>query len=227
MAKITVIIPIYNGEKTLEQCLDSIFRQTLDKTKIEIIAVNDGSIDNTKNILKKYQEKIIVVDQPNKGANQARNAGAKLATSPYIIFCDADVIMKETMLQKMYEVLEKNPQVSYVYSSFIFGKKLFRLWEFDAEKLKKMPYIHTTSLIRKNHFPGFDKNLKKFQDWDLWLTMLKRGYSGKFIPEVLFTVQSGGTMSSWLPKFMYKFYFLPSVKKYQQAEKIIKAKHNL
>lgn len=227
MAKISIIIPIYNGEKTLEQCLNSIFRQTLDQTKIEIITVNDGSTDGTKNILEKYQRKVTVVNQPNKGANQARNTGEKLATSPFIIFCDADIIMKETMLQKMYEALENNPDVSYVYSSFIFGKKLFKLWEFDTAKLKKMPYIHTTSLIRKEHFPGFDKNLKKFQDWDLWLTMLERGYVGKFIPETLFIIKSGGTMSNWLPKFMYKFSFLPTVKKYQQAEKIIKEKHHL
>lgn len=227
MAKISVVIPIYNGEKTLEKCLSSIFNQSFEETKIEVIAVNDGSTDNSQKILEKYKDRITVVNQPNKGANIARNTGAGLATSDFIIFCDADIVMEKIMLQEMYDALKKNPQASYVYSSFIFGKKLFKLWEFDEEKLKQMPYIHTTSLIRKKHFPGFDKNLKKFQDWDLWLTMLKRGYTGKFIPKVLFTVQSGGTMSSWLPKFMYKFSFLPTVKKYNQAKKIIKQKHNL
>jgi len=88
-------------------------------------------------------------------------------------------------------------------------------------------YIHTTSLIRKKHFPGFDKKLKRFQDWDLWLTMLDRGYKGKFIPEILFQVKPGGTMSKWLPKGVYKLPFLKQVQKYKEAEKIIKAKHKL
>jgi len=48
-----------------------------------------------------------------------------------------------------------------------------------------MPYIHTTSLIKKDYFPGFDENIKRFQDWDLWLTMLQSGHTGYFINQIL------------------------------------------
>ncbi len=225
MEKISIIIPVYNAQKTLQNCLESIFSQT--HNNFEIIAVNDGSTDKSGKILKKYNNKIIIIEQKNQGAPSARNAGAKLANSPYIIFCDADIIMKPNMLENLYSALQTNPQASYSYCNFKFGFKKFKLFSFDAEKLKKMPYIHTTSLIRKKHFLGFDQKLNKFQDWDLWLTMLENGHKGVWIDKILFKVKSGGTMSSWLPSFAYKLPWLKKVKKYKQAEKIIKEKHNL
>jgi len=225
MPQISIVIPVYNAQKTLEKCLQSIFNQTY--KNFEIIAINDGSTDQSLEVLKKYQDKITILNQNNQGAAAARNAGAKIAKGQFLIFCDADIIMDPQMLELMLKALENEPKASYTYSAFKFGLKTFRLWEFNSEKLKKMPYIHTTSLIRKEHFGGFDQKLKRFQDWDLWLTMLERGYSGKFIPEILFTVSSGGTMSSWLPKAFYYFPWSKKVKQYKEAEKIIKEKHHL
>ncbi|MFA6215494.1 MAG: glycosyltransferase family A protein [Patescibacteria group bacterium] len=225
MPEISIVIPIYNAKKTLEKCLESIFNQTW--KNFEIIAVNDGSTDSSLEILKNYQDKITVINQPNLGAAAARNHGAKIAKSPFLIFCDADITMKPKMLATMFDALKKNPGAMYAYSSFRFGAKIFKLFPFSAAKLKKMPYIHTTSLIRQERFPGFDEKLKRFQDWDLWLTMLERGDTGVFIPELLFTAKAGGTMSSWLPKFFYRFPWSKKVKAYQAAEKIIKQKHDL
>jgi len=226
MPKISVIIPVYNARRTLRACLASIFAQSL--VGLEIIAVNDGSTDGSLKILSEFQGKITIIDQKNQGAAAARNAGAKIATAPYLIFCDADIVMKTDMLEKMYEALQQNPQAAYVYSAFRFGRKVFKLWPFAAERLRAQPYIHTTSLIRRDRFPGFDQKLKRFQDWDLWLTMLQRGSEGYFIPEVLFQISAQGTMSSWLPACVYKFLpFLPAVKKFRAAERIIKIKHKL
>jgi hypothetical protein len=147
-----------------------------------------------------------------------------------LFFCDADAVLKPRALEKMLYTLESNPTASYCYSSFLWGRKTFKLWPFDPEKLKEMPYIHSMSLIRREHFPesGWDESIKKLQDWDLWLTMLENGYYGVYIDEVLFKVKPGGTISSWLPAFAYKYFkFLPAVKKYNRAVKIIKEKHNL
>jgi len=224
--QVSIIIPVYNAKNTLEYCLQSIFNQTY--KNFEVIVINDGSTDSSLKILSQYQDKITLVNQPNQGAAKARNVGAKLARGEYLIFCDADIFLKPNTLQIMLETLQKNPETSYTYSAFKFGFKTFKLWPFSAKRLKQMPYIHTTSLIRAKNFPGFDKNLKRFQDWDLWLTMLKRGKKGIYIPEVLFTVKSGGTMSSWLPKFYYRFFpFSKKVREYYEAEKIIKRKHHL
>ncbi|MFA5021950.1 MAG: glycosyltransferase family A protein [Patescibacteria group bacterium] len=225
MPQISIIIPVYNAQKTLEKCLQSIFSQTLND--FEIIAINDGSTDASLKILENYQAKIKIISQTNQGAPIARNNGAKVANGDYLIFCDADIIMMPTMLELMLKTLQSYAKASYCYSDFKFGFKTFKLWPFDENKLKQIPYIHTTSLIKKEHFPGFDPSLKRFQDWDLWLTMLEQGHKGQYLAQTLFTIKSGGSMSQWLPKFLYNFPWLKRVKEYNLAKKIIKDKHHL
>jgi len=225
MPEISVIIPAFNAQKTIEKCLASLFKQSF--KDFEIIVVNDGSTDQTLPILERYQNKIKLVNQVNSGAPTARNVGAKLAVGCYLLFCDADIVLEPTALEKMRQTLKNQPDKSYVYSDFKFGFKKFSLFAFDPDKLKKMPYIHTTSLIVTKDFPGFDPALKRFQDWDLWLTMLEQKKVGVYINKTLFKVKSGGTMSNWMPKIFYRLPWLKNVKKYQTAEKIIKDKHNL
>src|SRR5690606_18456015 len=88
--KISVIIPVYNGEKYLENCIKSLQNQTL--KEIEFIFINDGSNDNTLSILKKYENdpRIKVFSQINKGVSAARNKGIQKATGEYIGFLDCD-----------------------------------------------------------------------------------------------------------------------------------------
>lgn len=227
---ISIIIPVWNQADKINKCLDSLKLQTY--KDFEIIIVNDGSQDNIHevlNIYKKEFKKFLVINQVNSGPNYARNRGLREAVGDYLIFSDADLVFRVDALEVMLNTLNRSPEASYVYPSHRFGKKLFRLWEFDEEKLKKMPYIHTTALVRKEQFPGFDENIKRLQDWDVWLTMLKNGHKGKWIPEVLFEIiDTNATMSSWLPSFAYKFFpFLPKVKKYKNAVEIIKKKHSL
>ena len=92
MVKISVIIPVYNNEKYLKECLDSVCHQTL--TDIEIICINDGSSDGSLNILNEYSkdDRIIVIDQTNQGPAIARNRGLDIAKGEYIGFLDSDDI---------------------------------------------------------------------------------------------------------------------------------------
>lgn len=231
---ISIIIPLYNREKTIIDTLKSIEMQTFND--LEVIIVNDGSSDNSEkivaNFLKANNSNIsyYFYNQSNRGAPAARNNGFRRSKGEYILFCDADAVLAPQALEIMKTALENNPDASYVYSSFNWGKKLFKLDEFNPKKLRTMPYIHSMSLIRREAFPksGWDESISKFQDWDLWLTMLEEGKIGLWIPEVLFSIQTGGTMSSWLPSFAYKLFpFLREVKKYKEAMKVIKAKHNI
>ena len=100
---VSVIIPVYNAENYLEQCLDSVVNQTL--KDIEIICVNDGSTDSSLNILEEYQQKddrIIVITQENQGAGVARNQGLKVAAGEYLSILDADDFFELNMLELMY-----------------------------------------------------------------------------------------------------------------------------
>jgi len=232
---ISIIIPLYNQADKITKCLDSISRQSYQN--YEIIVVNDGSKDKPLKVIKEYkkifeekQKVFKYFEQENKGAPSARNKGFEESKGGYVIFCDADAILEARALEKMFKKLDKNNKASYVYSSFVWGKKKFRVGPFDSERLKNEPFIHTMALIRREDFTseGWDESIKKFQDWDLWLTMLEEGKKGEWIDDILFKIKAGGTMSEWLPSFFYKAMpFLPQVKKYKKAMNIIKNKHNI
>jgi glycosyltransferase involved in cell wall biosynthesis len=103
--KISIVVPIYNVEKYIYKCIDSILAQTF--TNFELILVNDGSPDNCRGICEEYAEKekrIKVIHKENGGVSSARNAGIKAATGQYIGFIDSDDFIHE----KMYEVLYQN-----------------------------------------------------------------------------------------------------------------------
>ena len=109
MPKVSVIVPIWNVEKYLPKCLDSLVNQTL--KDIEIICINDGSPDNCLNILKEYQAKddrIVIIDQKNGGLANARNSGLKIAKGEYIMFCDSDDYYDITMCEKMFNAIVEN-----------------------------------------------------------------------------------------------------------------------
>jgi glycosyltransferase involved in cell wall biosynthesis len=104
-AKISVIVPIYNKELYIEKCLNSILQQTL--SEIEIILIDDGSTDNSVNVINTFKDsRINLIRQKNKGASSARNCGIKIATGEYIAFVDADDYIENTMYEKMYTTAE-------------------------------------------------------------------------------------------------------------------------
>lgn len=109
MPKISIIIPIYNVESYLKECLDSILNQTL--RDIEVICVNDGSTDSSLSILEKYKnmdDRIIIVDQENQGISIARNNGLACARGKYIEFIDSDdYLFSNNYLESLYNACEK------------------------------------------------------------------------------------------------------------------------
>lgn len=247
---ISVIIPVYNHAHTLKRSVESIFNQTY--RPLEVIVVNDGSTDNFAEVIKECLlltegdcigagSVLSVISQINSGAPAAKNRGFAQSKGEYVIFWDADTLAHPQMLEKMFVALQKNPQASYAYSQFKFGWKTIKSNSFAADKLKKINYIDTTSLIRRvalNCHPEqsegslsvcpFDTSLKRFQDWDLWLTMLEQGKTGVFIPEVLYekVVGSREGISTWLPSFFYRLpWKTGEVKKYEQAKEVIMKKH--
>lgn len=129
MAKVSVVVPIYNVEEYLERCIESLVKQTLED--IEIILVNDGSRDKSGTIAqefqKKYPDKIKYVEKENGGLSDARNYGMKYATGEYIAFLDSDDYIEKNAYEIMYEKA-KEEKSDYVECDFI--------WEYP-EKSKK------------------------------------------------------------------------------------------
>lgn len=107
--KISVIIPVYNVEKYLKKCLDSVLAQTLDG--LEIICVDDGSTDSSFEIMREYTKKdkrIKLLQKENGGLSSARNFGLKASSAEYISFIDSDDYVHPSMLEKMYDALVQN-----------------------------------------------------------------------------------------------------------------------
>lgn len=231
---ISVIIPCYNHASALPGLIASLNQQTY--KEFEIIIIDDGSTDDPESVVGELKKKfynlpIKFVSTANQGAPAARNTGAKIAHGQFLFFADADLILEPDALKTLLDKLCDNPQCSYAYSAFKFGRKLFPMVKFDVRTLKRINFIHTSALIRREHFPGFDERLKRFQDWDLWLSMLKQGHIGIGVEKCLFTARVTRLgISKWRPKIWYKLwpimgYTPATVQKYLEAKKIIHQKY--
>lgn len=109
--KVSIIIPVYNVEKFLEECILSILNQTY--KNLEIIVVNDGSKDNSVNIIEKFLKKdsrIKVINKKNGGLSSARNAGIEIATGDYLMHVDGDDFLKNDVIEKMITKIEKSKE---------------------------------------------------------------------------------------------------------------------
>lgn len=134
MVRVSIIIPIYNEEQYLEQCLDSVCGQTL--KEIEIICVDDGSTDRTPEILENYAGKdsrIRIITQKNKFAGAARNRGMECASGEYLSFLDADDYYEPDMMEKMVRRAEANQADIVVcrYEQRCGGETVQNGWEFE------------------------------------------------------------------------------------------------
>ena len=128
MDKISIIIPVYNASKYLKKCIDSIINQTY--RNIEIICINDGSVDNSLEILEKYKEKddrIIIIDKENQGVSAARNDGIKSSTGNYITFVDSDDWLELDAIDTLYKTLIKQ-QVDVVRGNY------YKNYNYDRSK---------------------------------------------------------------------------------------------
>jgi glycosyltransferase involved in cell wall biosynthesis len=227
---ISVIIPVYNHAEQLPQTLASIAKQT--HPRIEIIIVDDGS--TAPIACPTAPSNIRCLRQENAGAPAARNRGFRESRGEYVIFWDADISAEPDALETMLAALAAHPDAGYAYANMRFGRKKMPAQPFDLSVLRERNYIHTASLIRRSAVVPWDETLKRFQDWDLWLTMAERGMMGVWVPEYLFcAAPHRGGMSVWLPRIAYRApwkylpWIRPRVKRFEDARRVIAMKHHL
>lgn len=156
MPKVSVVVPIYNVEKYIKKCLDSLVNQTLQE--IQIILVNDGSTDESGNIAKeyasKYTNKIIYLEKENGGLSDARNFGMRYTEGEYIAFLDSDDYVENTMYEEMYnKALQENSD--YVECDF--------LWEYPdkVKKDKRIPYSNKKEMLTNVRVVAWNKLIKR------------------------------------------------------------------
>ena len=185
MNKVSIIVPVYNTSKYLNKCIDSIIKQTY--KNIEIVLINDGSTDNSLEILKYYEsmdKRIIVIDKRNTGVSDTRNIGISASTGEYIMFIDSDDFIDENTIEIMLKyIIKKDVDVvrCNCYKYLKNGKKVIdNLYELSNKKIEKESYITLYNhfltrekqincytpllLIKRNVCPNFNVELKYMED---------------------------------------------------------------
>ena len=147
MAQITIILPVYNVEKYLRQCLDSIVNQTF--KDFVCLCINDGSSDNSLSILREYaqkDERFKIVTQENKGLSVTRNVGIKNTNTKYLTFIDSDDWITENYLEVLYNKIEEtNADIVRASYKFYFEKDN----SYKSAKIREIHKINTNSNIEK------------------------------------------------------------------------------
>lgn len=191
MPKVSVIIPVYNGEKFLSEAIESVMAQTYPDW--EIIAVDGGSTDKTPGILKKYKQqlhsKMLVISQKSN-VSVARNIGINASRGEYIAFLDHDDLWLPEKLERQVELLDSNKEVMLVYSdSYIIDSNGNLKKETMFQKVRPyrgkvfnelfyVDFIPTlTVVVRKEVFGKvgmFNPEYRQCEDYDLWLRIAER-----------------------------------------------------
>lgn len=181
---VSVVIPCYNQGKYLNETVTSVLASIY--RPLELILVNDGSTDNSPEIIQKLEAnhpEIRSIDQPNSGVAKARNTGISAATGKYILPLDGDDLISEDYIQKAVDALEANPEVKVAYCKAVkfneSGQKSWKLKPFSRHQLAKDNMIFVAALFRKADgivVGGFSEDMKMGrEDWEFWIKMLKNG----------------------------------------------------
>lgn len=172
--KVSVIIPVYNAEPFLDDCLQTLLAQTL--KEIEIICVNDGSKDRSLEILRRYEEtdeRMRVIDQENQGAGAARNAGLSIAKGEYLSFLDSDDFYERNMLERAYETAKNADADVCVFDADLYDvtTKSYRpcTWAFRRQ------YFTDREVFCPQDSPYNENIFRMFNGWP-WDKLFKREF---------------------------------------------------
>lgn len=196
MKKVSIIVPIYNEEENLRKCIESLINQTY--KELEIILINDGSTDNSKEIIDSFKDKrIIAIDKKNTGISDTRNKGIDKSTGDYIMFVDSDDYLELNCIERLIETAEKENSEIVMFNYYLEtpSKRIeIKLPKIEARNLKEdkdlLTKIHLgpctkifkAELIKDNLFP---LNLK-YEDVPFVVEAVIKAGKISFIPDYLY-----------------------------------------
>ncbi len=228
--KLSIIVPVHNSKKTIDQCLKHIFDSYY--KNFEVIVVDDCSTDSTIEKVKKYNCKIIRLKK-NKGVANARNIGAENSKSKFLVFVDSDILVYEDTFSKMVEEYKSNPEIKSIgaidsgeYISGKFGEKFITLKRSYAYKWKAKEKCRLFSCIQsecgfieKSVFDdvnGFDLKYKDVgvEEYEFAHRLLRKGYKNCIYRDILYRHYKGSLnrrarelfkrTSTYVPLFLRK-----------------------
>jgi len=193
--KISIVVPCYKTELTLESTLKSVLHQNFDAW--ECLIINDGSPDNLENIALKYSQldsRFKYFKKKNGGLASARNYGIEKALGDFILPLDSDNEVCPDFVKKALDIGFNTPSVGVIYGDAeYFGSKqgLWKVGPFDIFKMLNENYIDACAVIRKDIFNDVGKYFEELpfqghEDWDLWLSIIDSSYDFYYIEEITF-----------------------------------------
>ena len=189
---VSIIIPVYNTGRTLDRALVSAYYQTY--KNIEIIVIDDGSTDKfTRLKLKSLDDhRVKIIFKENGGVSNSRNTGISYSSGEYILPLDSDDFMHSSYVEECISLAIHNKNLSPIYCDTIHCRKLKCIEkrpEWSKEAMLNETFVVSCSMFSREAFDsagGYDEVLKGWEDYDLWLRMMQKGYEGKRIPKPLF-----------------------------------------
>jgi GT2 family glycosyltransferase len=186
---VSIIITCYNYEKYIEESINSALGQS--QQPLEVIVVNDGSTDDSLKKIKKYKDKVKILNKKNEGLIKAKNDGLKLAKGHWVIFLDADDILDKDYLKKTLKVARlKNSSVVYTDMN-LFGSenKKFKSMPFSLKSLRKNNFIHNSALIKRDlamYAGGYKKEMSGgYEDWEFYISLAEKNAKMTYLEESL------------------------------------------
>ena len=192
----SIIVPCHNGARFLAEALDSALAQT--HPAVEVIVVDDGSIDDTPSVLGRYAGRVRVIRQRNRGPSAARNAALDVARGDYVAFLDADDRFLPDKVARQAGVLDARPDVGLVYSGWRFIDEDGRVLRGEGTPrgegdllpalLLGNPIHPLAAVVRRTlvaEAGGFDESLRGCEEWDLFLRLSRRGMRWASVEAVL------------------------------------------
>ncbi|MCU1589899.1 MAG: glycosyltransferase family 2 protein [Frankiales bacterium] len=187
--QVAVVIPCHNYGHLVAEAIESALAQTL--TLSEIVVVDDGSTDATADVTRTYAPRVRLVQQRCRGLSAARNTGAALVSSDYVMFLDADDTLEPTYVEHCLRAIRETPTAAFAYTQVRMfgatsGTSSFPPW--DVERLLRENFVHAsallpTALVREVRY---NERLKRGrEDWDFYLGLAGRGLSGVLVDEPL------------------------------------------
>lgn len=207
--QVSVIIPAYNSAKYLAEAIASVLEQTY--TDYEIIVINDGSTDNTREAIEPFLDRIRYFEQENQGVSATRNRGIYLARGELIAFLDADDIFMPHKLEHQVAIFESQPEIGIVNSGFQIitesGAELIDVerWHTIPDLTPEIwllhkPVLPSAMMFRRDWLikvEGFDRRFFASEDVDLVLRMVVKGCQSSWLPELTVCYRQHKSSSSW------------------------------
>lgn len=202
--KFSIIIPCYNVEKYIKSCLDSVITQTFQD--IDVICVNDGSTDNTFNILNEYAQKdnrIKIINKENGGLSSARNEGMKYATGDYIYFLDSDDFIEKDLFENAYNAFQNNDIDYYCFGSEAFAENNISQ---DILSINEYLKIKFNGIQKKQFDIGLNQNIH------VWNKIFKKDILHKYKIDFIDNLLYEDIFFTWAYFFLTQnIYFEPKI----------------